>query len=534
MEDSTISKKPIEDEIQPVDDNNEGSIAEDDDEQYQLLLNISLDKIENINEDETESFSSNASSLQLSTMEKFNYIATRILYSKSFQFYYFFIIILSGLSIVLSYLLECTNGYHLALEALIIAALIIEVTIRLLAQRKYFFYSFWNILDIIIIVVCVWLFYITKQKCPVNDRIIDNSILVIRYVIQFIRLGILLKKNKSSSANDKRKSVNFNQFRDKPNYESINPSSSSSHPRRKRKNILRDSKVVDEEGENDSNDNYQNIGNIINSNIYNPYGVRYSSNDDSHVENIYENIPNESFTNPINNSYFSQSLAAYIQETAGSIDFNINSNANLAKMFFGDESSTGELDSSSRKRLSSSVHSANNDIYQKLIHSNIENNNRNSYSVLPNAAGVPVGGGYRIPTSSTQPERGPSNDSLSTNPIETPSSSIISPSSGSFLKIPFIQAHFIQKSQGQLQSQQQQQQSQPQLQPQKSISSSIQTDSSMTSSLPPKIGKKTNYIFPTNHSSTFSEIPSRVNLLTPILYGSPVIEKKEKEEKRIT
>ena len=136
MEGSTISNKPIEDEIQPVDNNNEGSIAEDDDEQCQLLLNISLDKIENINGDETESFSSNASNLQLSTMEKFNYIATRILYSKSFQFYYFFIIILSGLSIVLSYILECTNNYHLALEALIIAALIIEVTIRLLAQRK--------------------------------------------------------------------------------------------------------------------------------------------------------------------------------------------------------------------------------------------------------------------------------------------------------------------------------------------------------------------------------------------------------------
>jgi len=42
----------------------------------------------------------------------------------------------------------------------------------------------------------MWLFSITQTQCPLNenDSIIDNFILIVRYVIQFVRLGILLKK----------------------------------------------------------------------------------------------------------------------------------------------------------------------------------------------------------------------------------------------------------------------------------------------------------------------------------------------------
>jgi len=513
MENSTINKLRTEDEIHTV-ESNESFI---DDDECQLLLNISIDKIDlNDGVSETESFTSHSSNYQLTTMEKFNYVATRILYSKYFQYYYFFIVILSGISLIISYLSECTNIFHYALESLIIIALIIEVTIRLLAKKKYFFYSFWNILDVIIISVCVWLFFLTENQCPMNDRIIDNGILVARYIIQFIRLGILLKKNKSSHTNRKRKSVNFNQLRNRPNYGSINQSSYSTLRKETRRNVKNENDKEDDDDEDVGNNTYPTISKAINTNIYNPYGNRY---DDSRIENIYENIPNESL---INSSYLSHSLIAYLQEGNGSIDININSNANFAKMFYDDDNSTVDFEGSKRP-LGTSLHSTNNDIYQKLIHSNIENNNRNGHGVFSNAAGL-AAGEYRIPININR-ERGLSNESLSTNPIETPTptSSFMSPSPGSILRRQFPP----QLAPLALQPQQQPQpQNQSQFQPQSlsqtpKISTSIQTDSSFIQYLPPKSGRKQNLIVPTNHSSTFSEVPSRVNLLSPILYGSP-------------
>ncbi|ORX43223.1 hypothetical protein BCR36DRAFT_400025 [Piromyces finnis] len=490
IEDSIVNtQNSTEDLIQPV--TNDEPLIEEDDERCQLLINISIDKIDNMSGhslNSEDSFSSSSSTFQMTLMEKFNYIATRVLYSKYFQYYYIFIIILSSISIVL---VRITNEYHLALEALIIFALIIEVTIRLLAQRKYYFYSIWNILDIIIVSVCIFIYYVTKKQCPKSDAIIDNSVIVLRYIIQFIRLCVLLKKNKTSGTNKKRKSVNFSQFRKKPTYGSINPSSSNSLNKKiKRKDIKHGEGKIGEEEEEEEAGSYQNISNIVDNTIYNPYGERYNSIEDSQNNNLYENALNESFVSQTSNMVLSQSLvreyaSSFFQESNGSIDFNIDSNANLAKIFFqGEESGSVSLDG--KKYHSTSVNNVNDEIYQKLINKNIENNNRNSSSGLPNAAGIINS------ESHLQPEKGQSNDSLSTNPIETPSSSFISPSSFSYLR------HLLPSTQ-------------------KSGSSSIHTNSS----LPPKVGRKPNRIAPLHHSSTFSEIPSKINLLTPILYGSP-------------
>jgi len=477
MEGSASNHIPVKDEIQPV--NNEEVMAEDEEEQCQLLLNISIDKIDNDSGDslntDTESYSSNSSVYQMTTMEKFNFIATHILYSKYFQYYYFVVVILSSISLVLTYILECTNGVYILLEGFIILALIIEVTIRLLAQRKYYFHSFWNIIDIIILSVCIWLYSITQSKCPLNenDSVIDSSILIVRYVIQFIRLGLLLKKNKTSGGGKKRKSVNFSQFKRKPTYYgSFNPT--SHHKKEKRRKSGEEEVDEGNEEEEEVDDGYQNV--------YNPYGVRYDSVDDS---NIYGNsIQNESFMSP---NTLSQSLARdyanYLLGSQGSIDINIDSNANFAKMFYHDEVN-GDFDS--KKSFNQSFNSVNNDIYQKLIQSTIEDNNKNSYDRLPHPNNS---SSYVHQTNGIDQ----SNDSISTNPIETPTSSILSPSSSYHKKY------------------------QMSTQPQKSFSSDV----SFSISLPPKVGRKQNHIAQTNHSSTFNEIPNRINLLTPILYGSP-------------
>ncbi|OUM57493.1 hypothetical protein PIROE2DRAFT_17513, partial [Piromyces sp. E2] len=336
---------------------------------------------------------------------------------------------------------------------------------------------------VVIVGVCVWLFYITKTQCPLNDSLIDNCILGVRYVIQFIRLG----------TNDKRKSVNFNQIKRKSTYGSFNPYSIKI--KGKRKNVKNGEGKNEEDGEGSS---YQNI---INNDVYNPYGERYGSVDDSQNINLYGSIPNGSFVSQNSNTVLTPSLArdyaAFLHESNGSIGVNIDSNANLARMFYNGEDVSGSLDGK-RIQHSLSVNSVNDEIYQKLIHKNIENNNRNSSSGLPNAAGVVVGSAVPGEQHPPPPEKGQSNDSLSTNPIETPSSSLISPSSFSFLRPSIL--HFSQAPV-----------------PQKSSSSSIHTDVS----LPPKVGRKQGRVTPTHHSSTYSEIPNKVNLLTPILYGSP-------------
>jgi len=491
MEGSTSNHIPVEDEIQPV--NNEEITAEDD-EQCQLLLNISIDGIDKASGDllnaDSESYSSNSSVYQMTVMEKFNFIATRILYSKYFQYYYFFVIILSIISLVLTYFLECTNSTYIILESLIILALIIEVTIRLLAQRKYYFYSFWNILDISILAVCIWLFSITKVKCPLNenDSIIDSSILIVRYIIQFIRLGLLLKKNKTSGASKKRKSINFSHLRRKSTYYgSFNP---TSHNRREsRKNIKYGEERLEEDGDMEREDDfdYRNISNIISPRIYNPYGARYDLIDDS--RQYYSNsIQNDSFLIP---NTLSQSLARdygnYFQNSQGSIDINIDSNANIAKILYHDEIN-GDLDN--KKSYNQSFSSTNNDTYQKLFNSSVEDNNKNSYGGLPH----PKDSAEQIISPSHQTNDAEHiNDSFSMNANGTPTSSVLSPSSSYRKKY------------------------QVPLKGQKSFSSDV----SFSISLPPKVGKKHNRIAQTNHSSTFNEVPNRVNLLTPILYGSP-------------
>jgi len=519
MEGSTSNYIPDEDEILPVSEENienvnnaqnepNGQIAaEDEDEQCQLLLNISIDKIDSSDSlnTETESHSSNSSLYQMTLMEKFNFIATRMLYSKSFQYYYFFVIILSIISLVLSYFLECTNELYFFLESLIIFALLAEITIRLLAQRKYYFRSIWNILDLIILANCIWLYYITKTKCPLNnnDSIIDSGILVVRYLIQFIRLGILLRKNKTSGTNNKRISVNFSHISGGTNYGSFNPT--SHHKRRKRKNKSSEEEdnaenedgedndeeeTEDEEDENESESEYNNISNIINQRIFNPYGAI----EDPRVNRIYGNsVHNESLLGP---NTLSRSLtkeyASYLQGSQGSIDINIDSNANIAKIFYRDDIN-GDIDNTSKKNLSYSINSLNNDLYQKLIQSNIEDNSKNYInSGLPHPNSLDS---QFIASSHHHNTNGVAHsyDSLSTNPINTPTSSNFSPSPS------YPRKYQIQSSQ-----------------------KSFSPDLSFTFSLPPKADKKSNHrIAQINHSSTYNEIPNKVNLLTPILYGSP-------------
>lgn len=181
----------------------------------------------NKNEEENEasdslSHSSSSSLYQMTRLEAFSFIATHILYSKRFQYYYVLVIILSAISIILSYTMKCAKLSVIVIEGIIVFLLIVEVIIRLFAMKKYFFYSIWNILDIIIIGICIFALTLTKSKCEKGDNVIDNSILIFRYIVQIIRLGLYIKKNQSSETGRARiKSVNFGHIKKRSNYDSF-------------------------------------------------------------------------------------------------------------------------------------------------------------------------------------------------------------------------------------------------------------------------------------------------------------------------
>ncbi|SAL96198.1 hypothetical protein [Absidia glauca] len=79
--------------------------------------------------------------------------------------------------------------------------MIIEVSIRLLALRRVFWHSIWNVIDILLVGLCVITLIVLTTGCSATERteaIFDSALLVIRNCFQFFRLYRMAKRNKSS------------------------------------------------------------------------------------------------------------------------------------------------------------------------------------------------------------------------------------------------------------------------------------------------------------------------------------------------
>ncbi|SAM07894.1 hypothetical protein [Absidia glauca] len=86
-------------------------------------------------------------------------------------------------------------------EAIINFAMIAEVTIRLLALRRTYWQSIWNIIDTILVVLCAVTLIVLATGCSASERkeaIFDTLLLVIRNCFQFFRLFMMAKKNQYS------------------------------------------------------------------------------------------------------------------------------------------------------------------------------------------------------------------------------------------------------------------------------------------------------------------------------------------------
>ncbi|KAI8852513.1 hypothetical protein BC829DRAFT_384576 [Chytridium lagenaria] len=126
-------------------------------------------------------------------------LANRILHSSFYKWFYLVMALFSIVCSVLTILQRCPSGYYYALEVLVNLAMIIEVLIRVQALGKVFWKSFWNVLDICLVGLCMftllWLAFgeCTKERSWEAEA--DTILLVIRNLIQFSRVAVMITKN---------------------------------------------------------------------------------------------------------------------------------------------------------------------------------------------------------------------------------------------------------------------------------------------------------------------------------------------------
>ncbi|ORX50594.1 hypothetical protein DM01DRAFT_1367868 [Hesseltinella vesiculosa] len=160
-----------------------------DDEERQHMLSYSEDS----DDDRTQH--------SLTRSELVKGMANRLMYSNYYIALYLGLGLLSFISIVMSIKETCPSLMFIIFEAIINFAMILEVTIRLLALGRTYWQSVWNMIDIVLVALCVITLIVLATGCSDSERseaIFDTVLLVIRNCFQFFRLFMMARKNQYS------------------------------------------------------------------------------------------------------------------------------------------------------------------------------------------------------------------------------------------------------------------------------------------------------------------------------------------------
>lgn len=107
--------------------------------------------------------------------------------------------ILSITTVALSLGSGCPPTAFYVLEFIINSAMILEVTIRLVAFGKQFWKSPFNIIDLILTILCaITIFAITLVGCGTGSKaeeLFDTLLLVARNILQFVRLANVTRQS---------------------------------------------------------------------------------------------------------------------------------------------------------------------------------------------------------------------------------------------------------------------------------------------------------------------------------------------------
>ncbi|ORY93985.1 hypothetical protein BCR43DRAFT_495675 [Syncephalastrum racemosum] len=128
-------------------------------------------------------------------------MANRFMYSQFYIALYVSLALLSLISIILSLRETCPTTLFIVFESIINFAMIIEVSIRLVALQRAYWRSVWNIVDTVLVAMCAITLIVLASGCSASERseaIFDTILLVIRNCIQVFRLFMMVRKNKHS------------------------------------------------------------------------------------------------------------------------------------------------------------------------------------------------------------------------------------------------------------------------------------------------------------------------------------------------
>lgn len=84
------------------------------------------------------------------------------------------------------------SGMFITFEVIINISLMLEVFVRIMAQRKAYFRFAANIIDVLIVFFCIATLSLLSKDCTVGaevEKAIDSALLLLRYVIVLCLLG---------------------------------------------------------------------------------------------------------------------------------------------------------------------------------------------------------------------------------------------------------------------------------------------------------------------------------------------------------
>jgi hypothetical protein len=130
--------------------------------------------------------------------EYWNSIANRVMHGLGFKVFYAAVAGMSLVCLLISLFTTCPPSWFYLLESLIIISMVMETTLRIVAVGQSYWKSLYNIADFGVLILCFVAFLLLlKSDCGNTksaEAVAEGVLLIGRNVIQFIRLGTMIKR----------------------------------------------------------------------------------------------------------------------------------------------------------------------------------------------------------------------------------------------------------------------------------------------------------------------------------------------------
>lgn len=145
-----------------------------------------------------------ASPYRLSREEVLKGLANRFVHSTTYLYLYATMAGMSFLTVVISLLWTCPGPSFYMLELLVNVVLVAEVSVRLVAFGKHFWKSTFNIIDLGLVLLCVFTLIILfvghgcsplAERPGMGEELLDSILLIVRNVVQCMRLLSVIRRS---------------------------------------------------------------------------------------------------------------------------------------------------------------------------------------------------------------------------------------------------------------------------------------------------------------------------------------------------